>query len=182
MRKVDIKRFAKHEAGHAVHLVMNFREQFEFVWVRRTDDEPVPVIPGAKPREGAGGGGVFFKPNPQLNCPTFAIVANCMAGVAGERINRKTPGRFGIVDILMGARSDWEQARHHIKESNEKGLSKWVYTDEDKFMNQCFVDAWRQLQALKAAHEAVTDALIREGKLTYDEVKAIVYGKLGWNL
>ena len=182
MRKVDIKRFAKHEAGHVVHFVLNFRERFEFVWVRRTDDEPVPEVPGATKRSGTGGGGVFFQPNPQLVTTTHNIVANCMAGVAGERINRKKPGKFGFVDILMGAESDWRQAQHHIKESNEKGLSKWFISDEDRFMDLCFTDAWRQLKSLQSAHEAITQALIERGKLTYDEARAIIYQAQGWNL
>jgi hypothetical protein len=182
MRKVDIKRFAKHEAGHAVHFVMNFRERFEFVWIRRTDDEPVPEIPGRATERSGRGGGVFFQPNPQLFTTTATLVTNCMAGVAGERIKRKKPGRFTFVDILMGAESDWREARRHIQESNEQGLSKWFITDEDRFMNERFVDAWRQLTSLKTAHEAVTQALIERGKLTYDEVKALVYRAQGWNL
>jgi hypothetical protein len=184
MRKTDIKKFAKHEAGHAVHFIMNFGERFEFIWIRRTDDEPVPELPGCAPhatKSSGRGGGVFFKPNPTLFTNTHTLVTNCLAGVAGERINRKNPGKFGFVDILMGARNDWEQARRHIKESNEQGLSKWVITNEDRYMDRCFVDAWRQLKSLQAAHEAVTQALIGEGKLTYDEVKAIIYRTQGWN-
>ena len=178
MRKVDIKRFAKHEAGHAVHFVMNFRERFEFVWIRRTKEELCPEIPGRVVEEAerqGRGGAVFFQPNPQLNCTTFAIVSNCMAGVAGERINRKKPGRFTFVDILRGAESDWRQARGHIKDSNEQGLSKWVMTDEDKYMTTCMRDAWRQLKYFAAAHEAVTQALIERGKLTYDEVRTLIH-------
>jgi hypothetical protein len=183
MRKVDIKRFAKHEAGHAVHFVLNFGERFEFVWVRRTDDEPVPEIPGHTSAERSGkGGGVFFQRNSQLVTTTHALVANCMAGVAGERIDRKKPGKFTFADILAGAEGDWRQARRHIQESNEQGLSKWIITDEDRFMDVCFADAWRQLKSLKPTHEAVTQALIERGKLTYDEVKAIINRTQGWNL
>lgn len=183
MKNSAIIRFAKHEAGHAVHFIMNFQERFEFVWSRRTKEELCPEIPGRvmeqAEREGRGGG-VFFQPNPQLNCTTFAIVSNCMAGVAGERINRKRPGTLAFVDILMGAESDWRQARRHIQESNEKGLSKWIYPDAGKFMNTCLKDAHRQLQALKPAHEAVTRALVERGKLTYNEVKALVWNAMGW--
>lgn len=176
MRKVDIKRFAKHEAGHAVHFVLNFGEPFEFVWVRRTNDEPVPEIPGHTSEERSGkGGGVFFQPNPQLVTTTHALVANCMAGVAGERINRKKPGKFTFADILAGAEGDWRQARRHIQESNEQGLSKWIITDEDKYMTTCMRDAWRELKYFAAAHDAVTQALIERGKLTYDEVRTLIH-------
>ena len=182
MRKVDIKRFAKHEAGHAVHFVMNFRERFEFVWIRRTKDEPAPRVPGTSVRPATQGGGVFFQPNPSLFCTTHMLVTNCMAGVAGERVNRKQPGRFTFVDILRGAESDWRQAQGHIKDSNEQGLSRWVITDEDKYMTTCMRSAWQELQAVKAAHEAVTEALIERGTLTYDEVKALVFQAQGWNV
>jgi len=43
-------------------------------------------------------------------------------------------------------------------------------------------DAWQELQAVKAAHQAVTQALIERGTLTYDEVKALVFQAQGWNL
>ena len=184
MRKVDIKRFAKHEAGHAVHFVLNFGERFEFVWIRRTDDEPVPAVPGGATalHSDRRGGGVFFQPNPQLFTTTHALVTNCMAGVAGERISRKKPGRFTFADILMGAKSDWRQAQKYIRESNEQGLSKWIITDEDRYMNERLVDAWRELKVLQTAHEAVTQALIERGKLTYDEVNTIILQTQGRNL
>ena len=175
MRKVDIERFAKHEAGHAVHFVMNFRERFEFVWIRRTKDEPTPQVPRSSVRPATQGGGVFFQPNPSLFCTTHTLVTNCMAGVAGERVNRRKPGRFTFVDILRGAESDWRQAQGHIKDSNEQGLSKWVITDEDEYMTTCMRDAWRELKYFAPAHEAVTQALIERGKLTYDEVRTLIH-------
>jgi hypothetical protein len=82
------------------------------------------------------GGAVFCPPDQQIYCTTFEVVANCMAGIAGERINRKKPGKLGSVDILMGAEGDWQMAQHFIRESSEKGLSKWVITDEDVYMLQ----------------------------------------------
>ncbi len=103
-----------------------------------------------------------------------------MAGVAGERINRKKPGTFTFVDILTGAKSDWQQARRHIQRVQRAGIKRrWIITDEDRYMNERFVDVWRELKALKTAHEAVTQALIERGRLTYDEVKAIIYRAQG---
>ena len=49
-------------------------------------------------------------------------------------------------------------------------------------MNSCLKDAHRQLQALKPAHEAVTQALLERGHLTYDEVKALVWNAWGGNM
>jgi hypothetical protein len=74
MRKVDIKRYAKHEAGHAVNFVLNFREPFEFVWVRRTDDELVPQVAGTVQRSSSQGGGVFFQSSPTFFTTTFELV------------------------------------------------------------------------------------------------------------
>ena len=172
-----IKRFAKHEAGHALHHVLNFRHKFEFVWVRRTDDEPIPLDRPVNNTSADGrlGGAVFCPPNQQIYCTTFEVVANCMAGIAGERINRKNPGKLGFVDILMGAEGDWRMAQHFIRESNEKGLSKWVITDEDKYMDKALKYAHGQLQAFRSPHEEITRLLIERGRLSYDEVIAIVY-------
>ena len=41
--------------------------------------------------DGRLGGAVFCPPGQQIYCTTFEVVANCMAGIAGERISRGQP-------------------------------------------------------------------------------------------
>lgn len=114
-------------------------------------------------------------PTSRFTAQHLKVVANCMAGIAGERINWKNPGKLGFVDILMGAEGDWRMAQHFIRESNEKGLSKWIVTDEDKYMNKALKHAHGQLHAFRSAHEEITQLLIERGRLSYDEVKTIAY-------
>lgn len=176
--KRDFRKYAKHEAGHAVHYVLTFHEPFEYVWSQHSHD--------AVPDDGTGrggkvvdgkvlGGAVVRTPGQQLVCTTFDLIQQYMAGVAGERIARKKPGKLDFYTILSGANGDFHAALEAIKESNEKGLSKWVITDNDKYMNDALAAAWRRLQAHKAAHAAVTRLLLERGRLSYEEVKNIVW-------
>lgn len=178
--KRDIKKFAKHEAGHVTHHVLTFQHKFDFVWVRRSQEDEAP-----RNKEGQVlsdlGGCVYRSSDEEVYTTTFEWVANFMAGLAGERINWKKPGKMDFYALLTGCEGDWRAAQEAIRESNEKGLSKWVITDEDKYINMALKSAHSTLRAAHKAHEAVTNALIERGRLTYDEVKEIVYSNLGWN-
>jgi hypothetical protein len=176
LTKREIKRYAKHEAGHAVYFVLNFSERFEFVWIRRSDDEVAPHVPGTTERAYKQGGAVFFKPNPTFYTNTQTLVANAMAGVAGERIARKLGGKFTFADYLSGAKGDYEEAKRHVEEHNEKKLGKFLIADLDKLLNVCLGIAWRTLKLYQPVHEEVARLLIERGTLTYDEVSEIVWG------
>lgn len=173
--KQDILRFAKHEAGHAVHHVLTFAHEFDFVWVRRSIDEVPPKTANGQLMSW-GLGGCMYRSSDEIYCTTFDYVANYMAGLAGERINRKKPGTMDFVAILSGCKGDWRGAREAIKESNEKGLSKWYIKDDQKFMDDALksVHEWMTSDRVRRAHTAVVKKLIECGRLTYAEVKAIV--------
>jgi len=183
IRKVDIKRFAKHEAGHAVHHVLTFGHEFDFVWVKRSDDEVPPKKANGQFMSGGLGGCMYRSSDAQIFCTTFEFVCNYMAGLAGERINRKNVGKVDFYAYLMGCRGDIEGARAAIKESNEKGLSKWIFTAPDKLMDDALASVHRLLTSpqVRRAHEEVVEKLIERGRLTYDEVKEIVYRHLEGN-
>jgi hypothetical protein len=178
--KRDVLRFAKHEAGHVVHHVMTFRHEFDFVWVKRSDDEQPPKKANGQFMSSGLGGCVYRSSDAQIWCTTFEWVSQYMAGLAGEPINRKKVGKMDLYAWVTGCRGDFEGAREAIKESNEKGLSKWVYPEPDKLMDQCLVSVHRTLNSpqVKAAHEEVVKKLIERGRLTYDEVVEIVYRHL----
>ena len=176
--KLQIKRYARHEAGHVVHHVLTFHYKFDFVWVRRSQEDTAPLNKEGQVLSDLGGC-VYRADNEKVFTTTFEFVANFMAGLAGERINRKKSGKMDLAAILMGCEGDWRAAHNAIRESNEKGLSKWYVKDEDKYMDNALKSAHSLLRAARKAHQAVTDALIERGRLTYDEVKEIVYRNLG---
>lgn len=179
LTKRDIKRHAKHEAGHAVHHVVALSYPFEFVWVKRSDDEKPPRFSGrTKPSDNAGGATCSHAE--EICETTHNLVANCAAGLAGERINRKKSGKFDFVAILLGCEGDWRTARNYIREHNELGLGDFTISDADvdKFIDTCLARAWRTLQVHREAHAEVTRLLIERGTLTYEEVRGIVWKKV----
>jgi hypothetical protein len=176
LTKRDIKRHAKHEAGHAVHHVVALSYPFEFVWVKRTNDEPVPAFAGrTQPHDGIGG--AVSSHAEEICESTSNLVQNCVAGLAGERIGRKKPGKFDFVSILRGCEGDFRVAQSYIRDHNQRRLGKFFIVDEDKFMDMCLASAWNTLQVHKAAHTEVTRLLIERGTLTYKEVHGIVWKK-----
>jgi hypothetical protein len=177
LTKRHIKRFAKHEAGHAVHHVVALSYPFVFVWVNRTNDEPVPnFVARTQPHDDIGG--EVFSQAAEICENTSNLVQNCVAGLAGERISRKKPGKFDIVSILRGCEGDFRVAQSYIRDHNRRRLGRFLIDDEDKFMDTCLVSAWNTLQVHKAAHAEVTRLLIERGTLTYEEVHGIVWKKV----
>jgi hypothetical protein len=181
--KQDVKRFAKHEAGHAVHHVLTFGHEFDFVWVKRSDDEQPPKNANGQFMSSGLGGCVYRSSDAQICCTTFEWVSQYMAGLAGERINRKKVGKVDLYAYLTGCKGDIEGAREAIRESNEKGLSKWIFNDPDKLMDDALASVHRLLTSPQVgrAHEEVVEKLTERGRLTYDEVKEIAYRHLEGN-
>jgi hypothetical protein len=177
LTKRNIKRLAKHEGGHAVHHVVALSYPFEFVWVRRSDDEKPPHFNGRTQLSDDIGGGTFSHAE-EICETTHDLVQNCVAGLAGERIGRKKPGKFDIVSILRGCESDFRVALECISDHNQRRLGKFFINDEDRYIDTCLVAAWTTLQVHKAAHAEVTRLLIERGTLTYEEVSGIVWGKV----
>jgi hypothetical protein len=118
-----------------VHHVLTFRHKFDLVWVKRSDDDPAPANRDVQVLSDLGGC-VYRSSGDEIFCTTFEYVEQFMAGLAGERINRKKSGTLQFVDILMGCEGDWRGARASSQESNEMGLSKWIITDEDQYLNR----------------------------------------------
>jgi hypothetical protein len=178
--KRDILRFANHEAGHVVHHVMTFGHEFDFVWVKRTDDEQPPKKANGQLMSSDLGGCVYRSSDAQICCTTFEWVSQYMAGLAGERINRKNVGKVDFYSYLTGCRGDIEGARAAIRESNEKGLSKWIFNDPDKLIDDALASVHRLLTSdqVRRAHVQVAEKLIERGRLSYDEVREIVYRHL----
>jgi hypothetical protein len=90
------------------------------------------------------------------------------AGIAGERIftGRKKVGKVTFADWLGGAHSDLHAASKIIKED-------FPGIDSDKFIDRCLATAWVILGVRRKAVEAIVNALIQKGYLSYDECKKI---------
>jgi hypothetical protein len=164
-----VKKAAWHEAGHVVHTLVCIDRATQFnlghapfkaVWVKRTADEPAP---NAIVIEFNGRGAVLG--NGQIWCCAETHITNYVAGIAGERmLTRKKVGKVQFADWLSGAGSDLSAASEIVKED-------FPGIDADKFINRCVEAAWAVLQFRRKAVEAIANALIEKGYLSYYECK-----------
>lgn len=162
-----IKRAARHEAGHAITYLVRERK-FLCVWVRRTTDEIAPFFLQAEGLDsGAGGGLIPSGEGEYIDGET--LVLGAVGGVAGERVGRKSAGTWDSEACDTGF-MDRVQAAKYINENN-----KWVWTPEmeSDFVNQSLESAWRIIRRYRKAHRALTNKLIEEGMVTYEDAVEI---------
>jgi hypothetical protein len=169
-----IKNAAWHEAGHAVHRLecIDCATRFELghasfqgVWVKRTPDDPLPKTNVA---ELNGRGALLGMGNKQIWCSATTQITNYLAGIAGERIlkGHKKVGKVTFADWIGGAQNDLQAASKIIKEELP-GI------DSGKFIDGCLATAWVILGIRRKAVEAIANALIEKGYLSYEECKKI---------
>jgi hypothetical protein len=168
--KKDIRKTAWHEAGHAVH-ALEIGMPFEGVWVKLDSDEATPS--GLAERMNAGDkpmGAVLRSPGDIYNVSDYDLIANCMAGLAGERIMRgtKRAGMFTLLAYLSGCAMDWEAAKSYAEQHNADGRSKFNI-DINRYIHIALERAWMLLKECSRAHKAVADALIERGYLSHEE-------------
>jgi len=165
----NVRKTAWHEAGHAVH-ALEVGMPFAGVWVRLDSDEVPPG--GLADRLDAGVtpmGAVLRVEEPIYNVSDYDLIANCMAGLAGERILRgtKTAGKFTPLAYSSGCAGDWAAAKSYIEQHNAEGKSKFLYLD--RIVNRAVESAWKLLKECSRAHKAVAEALIERGYLSHEE-------------
>lgn len=171
--KKDIRTAAWHEAGHATHALV-VGVPFKGVWIKRETAEVPPdgllsrlasdVVPmGAVISDGKTINGVS----------DYDLIANCMAGLAGERILRgcKKAGRFTPLAFLSGCETDWELAKDYIKQHNDDPRSRFLLMDG--IVDTMLESGWKVLKREARTHKAIADALIERGYITHEECKRL---------
>jgi ATP-dependent Zn protease len=166
---------ASHEAGHACAATL-LEAPFERVYI----NDPLPEV--------GEGGAVVYKPmtfHPIFDCR--AEVIRKMAGEAGLRLYAgRKPGRITTRDLFCsGVQGDYLSAIADAKDMAARILNGKLYPsylndffagDEfltDKFIHDCYQQAFDILVENQKFHERVTHALIRKGDLTFDEVSEL---------
>lgn len=162
LRPRQLLKYAKHECGHAL-ATLAFGGSFTDIAIGEeatTESDLSHLV------SGQGIGGVIRKHGDGLTDPRFVV--SLMAGVAGERVNRKKPGTLSFADILRGAESDYRAAHpictpRHIRYFARKA------TTVSGYLNECLVSAFMVIQRYKQAHSALVEALMQRKRLTYAE-------------
>jgi hypothetical protein len=170
--KADRKRFAKHEAGHAV-VAMLLGGKFDKIWIVAEGKEYKSEDFGKVTVDSAGG--ALVRPT-ELDNRAHVLV--CVAGVAGERINRKSAGVFGFVDMLRGAICDWHAACAVVDPAHIAIYSQIIDSDKvneeiavDKYINECLAMSWGMLKNCVAVHTAFVDHLLLHGEMDYSRAR-----------
>jgi hypothetical protein len=168
----EIKLVAWHEAGHTTHALATGMP-FHGVWVRRDSDERCPLDESSHPslKRDKVRGALLVDRNALVNDYTF--IDNCMAGLAGERIMRKTKtaGKVTFYAYLTGCASDIDGATERIKEHNADPRSKFQLLD--KYLDIALGTAWRTLKKHSKVHKAIAETLIERGYLSYAECEKL---------
>src|ERR1700744_5788671 len=121
-------RNAKHEAGHVIN-ALELRMTLDFVTI-------------------LGDGNLYEGRvcNVESHCHPMEHAQMCLGGLAGERINRKQPGRLTFAAILSGIKDDWKMACAEIKKfSTPEGVDRWA--------NKILVESWHCIHKYKPLHE-----------------------------
>lgn len=172
LSKKQVRRCAWHEAGHVTH-ALTTGMPFHGVRVRRDSDERCPLDESSHPtlKRDKVMGALLVDRNALVNDYTF--IHNCMAGLAGERIMRKTKtaGKVTFYAYLSGCASDIDGAMERIKEHNKDPRSKFQLLDG--YLNSALDTAWRTLKKHAKTHKAIADALTERGYLSYEECKKL---------
>ncbi len=156
--------YAKDECGHAV-VALAFGGTFTDIEIGEGTTTDRDLSPGQKI------GGVIRGVGNGLTDPRYVVTL--MAGVAGERVNRKKPGTLSFTDILMGADSDYRDARVICTPRHIRYLARRA-TTVNGYLNECLASAFIVIQQHKRVHAALVEALMEHGKLTYEQCVEMV--------
>jgi hypothetical protein len=177
--KKEIRRVAWHEAGHALYSLLRIdtktRAQYghpSFVgsWVAREVGELAPE--GKALRMEAKG--VLLAGTGDIWCSDMDEIGLNMAGIAAERIliRRKKLGKVTARDVFSGASDGIFSAHAVVEKHNADPYSKFRW-NADHALDEGLADAWLLLTHFRPALEAIADALIEKGYLSYEEVKEL---------
>jgi hypothetical protein len=154
-------RIAKHECGHAL-VALAFGGTFTDIEIGEgaTTDRDLSHLLSEKI------GGVIRCMGDGLTDPHYVVTL--MAGVAGERVNRKKPGTLSFADILMGAEGDYRDARPICTPLHIRYFARRA-TTVDRYLNECLASAFAVIQLHKRVHGALVEALLEHWRLTYED-------------
>jgi hypothetical protein len=170
----QIRKAAWHEAGHATHCLATINAStlrefgypaFEGIWVRRDTDEECPVPASAFLSDYANHAGIFFPTGRPIFCSVRTQIVTLMAGLAGERVMRKTKtaGKMTVYDSLAGCKSDYLAAMAALKE----------HALGESFLTECLNVAWNMLRLYAGPHREIAQRLVKQGYVSYEEAHAI---------
>jgi len=167
----DVLRSAKHEAGHAL-LFLLFGCEFDSIEIKENvaNDYDMSTLSFGKVAVGVVRGGVGC-----IGHHEEVIVH--MAGIAGERVDRQRPGKFGFTDVLSGAEADWRAARAICTPEYLAGFGQ-TGMNEDQYLSAALANAHSLIVQFKDAHTAMVNALVEKRVLTYDECRALTRSAL----
>jgi hypothetical protein len=167
------QKYAKHEIGHVL-LSLALERPFESVEIISDTDEKLAGVSVSATIDNLGGSAAGVVRGYGAGMTDREWVIACMAGVAGERVNRKNAGRLTFVDLLMSAENDWRQANEVCTPAH---LKMWGYkrsaTDVDTYLNECLAVAHDIIVRFKDVHSRLVELLLEKGKLTYQECKEV---------
>lgn len=158
---------AKHEAGHAIYAMTIDVEFKDVTIVPYQPTRPMYSIGSREPVTGEALGGLRYEAGTISYANDFEWAGLYMAGLGGERIDRKTSGRFTSVDLFGGAHDDWQHARAEAKKNVETGKAV------DEWINRALAAAWKRLRIHRDAHANLVNILLEKGTVTYAEVEDI---------
>ncbi len=175
--KQEIKRTAWHEAGHVGHrlgamedfhrLMAAERPSFIGVWIKRDEADKAP--PSHRGMEQTSNGLMFQDETEYVYTHKGMMVSNLLAGIAGERLMTKRTkiGRITYKDWFSGSQGDLISA---FADTKAMGFDD---SDAEKRLDCFLEDAWEVLKENRCRVEAIANALIERGYLSYDECVAI---------
>jgi hypothetical protein len=151
LSKARVRFAARHEAGHAL-LFLFHGIPFDYVRVVFED----------RGRGLLGEIWGYFDDRPYKQ----KLLIN-LGGLAGERVGRCRPGRIRCFDARTSG------ARHDIRDARR--TARWYCgspgkAENNPLLHESFVTAWDIIKANAMIHSKIVDALLTQGKLTYDEV------------
>jgi hypothetical protein len=169
--KRELLRRAKHEAGHAILALTLGTEFMDVTIVPYQPTSRIHILGDKEPTVGIVRGGLRYEQGSTSYASNWDWACLLMAGLAGERIDRKTSGRFTSTDLFSGAYDDWCKTLVEVRKfSTPAGVDMWV--------NRILADAWERLKRHKAAHKRLVNLLLEKGTVAYDEVVELY--DLGW--
>ena len=98
--KRELLRSAKHEAGHAILALTLGTEFMDVTIVPYQPTSPIHTIGDKDPTVGIVRGGLRCEQGSMSCASSWDWACLLMAGLAGERIGRKTSGRFTSIDLF----------------------------------------------------------------------------------
>jgi hypothetical protein len=165
--KQEIRRTAWHEAGHVVH-ALAVGIPFTAASVRHDTDERIPDdSPVAMAKSDESNGAMLAFKHTYTGYPEDYI-ANCMAGIAGERIlHRATkPGKMEYRDVTNGSANDIVKATKAVRMRNADPRAKTQW-DEDKALNDGLAEAFKVLKRHAKALKLIAEHLEKGGYIGF---------------